>query len=241
MSKLRPFTPPQSARAGSGPAPAPRFPGAATEAPQSTPTAGRPYKARPLDNTSPEVDLQVLLDAAQRQVDALQSKNAAQSATFEQERSKFHGAVQTLEQSRARACRVLAKDAVALAVEIAHALAGRAFEVDQSKVTSLLETALVEFSSEHPIRVRVAPSEVAHVKTHLETQEASFVHVDPDPAMSPGDLIVEAEQLVVDARLTERIATLREELAAAVRSDEALQDDPNDEATDEPQPSEATP
>ncbi len=235
MSKLRPFTPPQAARPGSQPVPAPRFPGAETGAPPR-PAAGRPYTAKPLDNNAPGVDLQALLNAAQREVDTLQSQNAAQNATFEQERSKFHGAVEVLERSRARACRVLAKDAVALAVEIAHALAGRAFELDQDRVISLLETTLLEFSSEHPVRVRVAPSEVQHVQSHLETQESSFVQVEADPAMSPGDLSVDAEQLVVDARLTERVATLREELASAVRSDEALEDEPSDE----PQAAEAT-
>ncbi len=227
MNKLRPFMPPQAAHPGAQPAPAPRFPGAATGT--STPAAAaRPYTARPLDNRAPGVDLQALLDAAQRQVDTLQSQSAAQSATFEQERSKFHGAVEVLEQSRARACRVLAKDAVALGVEIAHALAGRAFELDHTRLISLLEAALLEFSAEHPVRVRVAASEVPHIKAHLSDQEASFVHVDADPAMSPGDLSVEAEQLVVDARLTERVAMLRDELASAVRSDEALEDGPSD-------------
>jgi len=228
VSKLRPFTPPQAARQGSPPVAAPRPPAAKAGTAASS-SVGRPYTARPLD-TTPGVDLQALLDAAQNQVGALQSENAAQNATLAEERSKFHGAMEILEQSRARACRVLAKDAVALAVEIAHALAGRAFELDETRVISLLETALVEFSSEHPVRVHVAPSEVAHVKTHLDTQETSFVHVDADPAMAPGDLTVEAEQLVVDARLAERVATLREELAAAVRSDEALEDEQSDDA-----------
>lgn len=239
MNKLRPFTAPQASRPVSQPVPAPRLPRADSDAPTPR-SASRPYTARSLDNSAPGVDLQALLDAAQRQVDALQSQNAAQNVTFEQERSKFHGAVEVLERSRARACRVLAKDAVALAVEIAHALAGRAFELDQDRVIALLETTLLEFSSEQPVRVRVAPSDVQHVKAHLENQEASFVQVDADPAMSPGDLSVDAEQLVVDARLTERIATLREELASAVRSDEALEDDPRDETNDEPQAAEAT-
>ncbi|MBV1862387.1 MAG: flagellar assembly protein FliH [Nannocystaceae bacterium] len=138
--------------------------------------------------------------------------------------------MKVLEQSRARACRVLAKDAVGLAVEIAYALAGRAFELDNTRVISLLEAALLEFSSDHPIRVRVAPSEAPHVKAHLDTQKASTVQVDADPSLSPGDLSVEAEQLVVDARLVERVSTLREELLSAVRSDEVLEDDPAEEA-----------
>ncbi len=232
MTKLRPFAPPQAARPGPQATTAPRFPGTGS-AEQAAPTVGRPYAPRPLDDDAPHVDLQALLDAAQRKVGALQSHNAAQDAALEKERAKFHSAVQVLEQSRALACRALAKDAVSLAVEIGHALAGRAFEVDRSAVVSLLESALVEFSSEQPIRVRVAASEVSHVKAHLDTRESSSVQVDADPEMSAGDLVVEAEQLVVDARLAERVATLREELAAAVRSDETLEQDPEAEPADE--------
>lgn len=235
MNKLRPFTAPQAPHPGAQPSPAPRLPGVSTETP-ALPNSRRPFVARRLDDNEPEVNLQALLDAAQREVDALQSQSAAQSVTLEEERTKFHGAVEVLEQSRARACRVLAKDAVALAVEIAHTLAGRAFEVDQDRIVALLETTLREFSSEQPVRVRVAPSEVRHVQAHLEAEGASSVHVEAESAMSPGDLSVDTEQLVVDARLAERVATLREELAAAVRSDETLEDD----ATDEPQPAEAT-
>lgn len=235
MSKLRPFMPPQAGGLPSQATTPPRFPGAEAGPPPAS-GAARPYTARALDNNAPRVDLQALLDAAQREVDALQSQSVAQNATLEQERSKFHGAVKTLEESRARACRVLAKDAVVLAVEIAHALAGKAFELDASRVTSLLEDALLEFSSEHPVRVRVAPSDVPHIKAQLETQEASCVQVDADPGLSPGDLTVEAEQLVVDARLTERVANLREELGAAVRSGEVLEDD----LDEEPEAAEAT-
>lgn len=236
MSKLRPYTPPQSTPPASQAAVAPRLPGATPNTTtRPSPTGSRPYAPRVLDNEAPGVDLQALLDAAQRRVDTLQSQSVAQNATLEEERSKSHGAVQVLEESRARACRVLAKDAVALAVEIGHILAGRAFELDHTRVTSLLETALLEFSSEHPVRVRVAPSEAPHIKAHLKTQETSFVQVDADPALSPGDLMVEAEELVIDARLTERVATLREELSSAVRSDEVLEEDPSDEpeATEE--------
>lgn len=232
MSKLRPFTPPQATRPGSQPTAPPRFPGA--DAGASPPaTAARPYTARALDNPDSGVDLQALLDAAQHRVNTLQSQSVAQAATQEEERSKFHGAVKVLEESRARAAAVLAKDAVTLAIEIAHALASKAFEVDPTRITSLLEAALLEFSSEHPVRVRVASSEVPHIKAHLGTQEASCVQVDADPALSPGDLIVEAEQLVVDARLTERVANLREELGSAIRSGEVLEDDASE-------PSEAT-
>lgn len=235
MSKLRPFMPPQATRPGSHATVPPRFPGA-DAGPPPLATAARPYTARALDNNVPGVDLQALLDAAQHQVDTLQSQSAAQTATLEEERSKFHGAVKVLEQSRVRAARVLAKDAVALGVEIAHALAGKAFELDPTLVTSLLEAALLEFSSEHPVRVRVALSDVPHIKAHLDTQEASFVQVDADPELSPGDLTVEAEQLVVDARLIERVATLREELGSAIRSDEVLEDD----ASEPPEADEAT-
>lgn len=235
MSKLRPFTPAQATRPGSQATAPPRFPGADAGAPPLR-AAARPYTARALDNNLAGVDLQARLDAAQHQVDTLRSQSVAQLATLEQERSKFHEAVKVLEESRARAARVLAKDAVALAVEIAHALAGKAFELDPTRITSLLEAALLEFSSEHPVRVRVAPSDVPHIKAHLETQEASFVQVDADPSLSPGDLTVEAEQLVVDARLTERVATLREELRSAIRSDEVLED----EASEPPEAAGAT-
>ncbi len=241
MSRFPPFVAPQLPSVGAEPTPAPRFPGASAgsgaSAPSPATSATRPYTPRTLDRTEPSINLQAQLNIAQAQVDTLRTQSQAHNATLAEERSKFHSAVQVLERSRARACRVLAKDAVALAVEIGHALAGRAFELDQTSITSLLEATLLEFSSEHPVQVRVAPSDVPHIKAHLETHGASVVQVEADPALSPGDLSVEAEQLVVDARLIERVATLREALGATIRSDEVLEDDPSDE----PVAAEATP
>ena len=58
-----------------------------------------------------------------------------------------------------------------------------------------------------------------------------------DRILSAGDLTVEAEQLVIDSRLTERVQTLREALAATVRADEPLEPEPDDDEDEgEPDP-----
>lgn|GEM_PF-2321900 len=232
MSELRPFIPPQAPAAAAAPSSAPSFPRSSEAA--HTPSTNRAFVPPPLSNPEPEVDLQAMLDAAQREVDALQAQSATQSQALEQEKSKFHGTVSVLEQSRAKACRVLAKDAVMLAIEIAHALAGKAFEVDHTQLIALMETCLQEFSSEHPVQVRVSPPDAPHVQAHLQEEGAHSVQVHADPSLNAGDLAVEAEQLVIDSRLVERVATLREELSATVRADEELEPDPEgEEASDE--------
>jgi flagellar biosynthesis/type III secretory pathway protein FliH len=175
-----------------------------------------------------------MLDAAQREVDALQAESASQAETFQSEKSRFHQALAVIEQSRVQASRVLAKDAVMLGVEIAHALAGKAFEVDHTQLIALMQTCLQEFSTDHPVQVRVSPADAQPIREHLEREGSTSIQVHPDPGLSAGDLTVEAEQLVIDSRLVERVQTLREELAATVRSDEPLEPDPEPQPEDEP-------
>lgn len=242
MTKLRPFLPPQAPVPVAKTSAAPSFPVAADT---GRPTSGnRAFVPPPLVDDAPQIDLQAMLDAAQAEVDALQAKSATQSQAFEQEKSRFHDAFTVLEASRVQACRVLAKDAVMLGVEIAHVLAGKAFEVDQTHLIALLESCLQEFSREHPVQVRVSPADTPHVRAHLQAENATSIEVHPDPSLSAGDLTVEAEQLVIDATLAERVETLRAELAATVRADEVLEPDPDPDPDPDPEPEpepEATP
>lgn len=225
MSKFRPFVPPQAPAPVGATKPAPAFPTADLQT--STPSGtGRAYVPPPLVDDEPSIDLQAMLDAAQREVDALQAESATKQKAFDQEKTRFQSAVSVLDESRARACEVLAKDAVQLGVEIAHALVGRAFEVDKDHLLGLVEKCLREFSTEQPVQVRVSKADAAHVQAHLASEHADSVQVVSDESMSPGDLSVEAEALVIDARVSERVSMLRDELAAAVRADEALEPEP---------------
>lgn len=222
MSSFRPFVPPQAPASNDGITPAPAFP-ARGASPSAKPAPGRAFVPPPLTDDEPKIDLQAMLDAAQREVDALQAKSASQSEAFQEEKSRFQSAATVLEQGRTAACRVLAKDAVALAIEIAHVLAGKAFEVDKDNLTTLMQTCLQEFSAEQPVQVRVARADAAHVQSHLESEGATSVQVVPDETLAVGDLAVEAEALVIDARLSERVAMMRDELMATVRADEVLE------------------
>ena len=236
MSKLRPFVPPQAPRPTSAPAAAPSFP-RRDDANGGAAGSNRAFVPPPLHDDMPEVDLQAMLDAAQREVDALQTQSASQAETFESERSRFQQALAVIEQSRVAATRVLAKDAVMLGVEIAHALAGKAFEVDHTQLIALMQTCLQEFSTEHPVQVRVSPSDADPIRAHLESEGSTSIQIHADPNLSVGDLTVEAEQLVIDSRLTERVQTLREALAATVRADEPLEPEPDDDEDEgEPDP-----
>lgn len=226
MSTLRPFVPPQAPQPAAAPSTAPSFPHRRDTNADASGTH-RAFAPPPLHDDKPQVDLQAMLDAAQREVDALQAESASQAETFQTEKTRFHEALSVLEQSRARATRVLAKDAVMLGVEIAHALAGKAFEVDHTQLIALVQTCLQEFSTDHPVLVHVCPNDVDPIRAHLEDEGSTSVQVHADPNMSSGDLMVEAEQLVIDSRLVERVQTLREELAATVRADEPLE--PEDE------------
>ncbi len=223
MSKFRPFTPPANPVHAASATAAPPFPAAGAPVAKAAP-ASRAFVPPPLHAGQPTVDLQAMLDAAQQEVDALHAKAQSQTRALEDEKSKVHGSLSVLEDARGRACRVLARDAVMLGIEIARSLAGRAFEVDQSHLLSLVRACLEEFSAEHAVVVRVAASDAASVRAQVESEALTTVEVRADPTLSPGDLAVEAEQLVIDARVCERLATLREELAATVRADQALED-----------------
>lgn len=223
MSALRPFVPPQAPKAAATTSAAPSFP--RTENPASQAAQNRAFVPPPLEDDAPKVDLEAMLSAAQREVDALQAQSASQAESFETEKSRFHRALSVIEQSRVRATRVLAKDAVMLGIEIAHALAGKAFEVDQTQLIALMQSCLAEFSSEQPVQVRVSPGDAEPIRAHLEREGAASINVIADAELCAGDLTVEAEELVLDSRLAERVATLREALTATVRSDEPLEDE----------------
>ena len=233
MSEHRPFIP-GSARAVA-PSAAPAFP-AMGERREAAPAPNRAFMPRRIDAEKPKVDLQAMLDKAQRDVDALEARARSQSNSLQEEKTKLDGSIAALEEARGRACRVLARDAVMLGVEIAHSLAGRAFEVDHTHLLSLVEACLQEFSAEHAVTIRVAPGDVASVQAQIDSGALTAVEVRADPTMTAGDLAVEAEQMVIDARLSERLSTLREELAATVRADQPLEDAPEAEATTEPDP-----
>jgi len=229
MSELRPFVPPAAPATTPQPTPARTFP----ESPAATTTTShRSFTPPPAVSTEPKVDLQGMLDVAQARVDALQEASQSQSREIEREKSRFHEAFSALERGRAEACRVLARDAVNLGIEIGHALAGGAFEVDRKRLIELMEGCLREFSAEHPVQVRVSSTDAPHVSAHLESEGTTSVRVVDDPDLSPGDLTVDAEQLVIDARLVERVQTLREDLAAAVRADEALTPDEDEDESE---------
>ncbi|MCR9162766.1 MAG: FliH/SctL family protein [Nannocystaceae bacterium] len=228
MTKLRPFVPPPAPRPTSATTSVPAFPVRAESSPQ-TPCSNRAFVPPPLHDEAPEVDLQAMLDAAQQEVDALQAKSVSQAETLQTEKSRYQHALSVIERSRVEAARMMAKDAVMLGIEIGHALAAKAFEVDRSQLITLMNSCLQEFSTEHPVQVRVAPADADSIRAHLEAEGATSIEVHGDDALSPGDLSVEAEQLVIDSRLTERVQNLREALAATVRSDEQLEPDAEDE------------
>ncbi len=234
MTELRPFIPPPAPRPTASAERAPGFP-TRSDASAEASTGNRAFVPPPVHSDEPSVDLQAMLDAAQREVNALQAQSASQAETLQGEKSKLQQALAVIEQARVQATRALAKDAVMLGIEIAQALAGKAFEVDRTQLIALMQTCLQEFSTEHPIQVRVSPDDAGPVRAHLEREGSTSIQVHADPGLSAGDLIVEAEQLVIDSRLSERVQTLREELAATVRADEPLEPEPEPEPEAEPE------
>lgn len=104
-----------------------------------------------------------------------------------------------------------------LAIEVARRIVGRELALAPDAVVGLAERALAEARRRRQVTVRVAPADLPRLAVQEPRLACALEHgalsLRGDPALAPGDVIVETEAGRVDARIEAQLAALAEALA----------------------------
>jgi flagellar assembly protein FliH len=119
----------------------------------------------------------------------------------------------------------LAEQARADAIEIAFQVASRILETEvranPEALFALVRSALRKAGDSRRIAVRVSPEDAAILEEHREglgqgDLAVTRVEVVPDPALGPGDCVVETDFGQVDGRLATRLSEARRAVRTAI-------------------------
>jgi hypothetical protein len=92
----------------------------------------------------------------------------------------------------------------ALVHELAYAVLGRELQLAPADIASIAQRITVEHAATQPLRVRVAPADVAAVNARA----AGLPPIVADAFLAPGDAMLEFADGHIDARLGVRLAAL---------------------------------
>lgn len=107
----------------------------------------------------------------------------------------------------------LAGEVASLALEVARTVLGQALAADPAAVVALAERALREARERREVVVRVSPADAPALRG-AEGRLAALLARAPglclreDPALRPGDVVVETEAGTIDARVEAQLAAL---------------------------------
>jgi flagellar assembly protein FliH/type III secretion protein L len=112
------------------------------------------------------------------------------------------------------------REVVALAVEVAGKILGRAVALDPATAVDLAAGALAAARARRDVVLRVHPADVAALRAgearlRAVAARAHAVEIREDPGLAPGDVVVETEAGRVDGRLATRLALLARALEEA--------------------------
>jgi flagellar biosynthesis/type III secretory pathway protein FliH len=104
-------------------------------------------------------------------------------------------------------------EALDLAVEMARRIVGQELRCDPSAVGAGAVAALRAAGRRRSLRVRLHPDGVAHVRERIgalmDGAAGGALELVADPALSPGDVVVETEAGQVDGRIARRLDAFR--------------------------------
>ena len=156
--------------------------------------------------------------------DGKQQASEQMAADMQTHLAQFVSALQNLEQAKAEHMRQTEARALDLLRKMLH----RLFHIAQDKfpeavLADALHQALQQVASDMPLVLRVHPATLEYAKQHISTSEqlkpfAPNLQWQPDPALAPGDCVVEWETGGIDARLEQTVQKLDDLLASASAS-----------------------
>jgi flagellar biosynthesis/type III secretory pathway protein FliH len=113
---------------------------------------------------------------------------------------------------------VLEDNICALAVAIARHIVEREVAADPGIVRSLVRSAVAEFPADQPLRIRVHPQDLAAITAAQGLAEDALQRSaswTADPALSPGECIVEGRERIVDGRIDTALERIYRRLSHA--------------------------
>lgn len=175
------------------------------EAPQFGAAPGRPRR-------------EPLLDAP-REGQAAQAE--AEAAFRRQALERVAAAVETLRAQSAHLAEQARADALELGFLVARKILETELRQSQEPLFALVKTAVRRAGDSRRVQVRVSPEDAAQLqgdagRAALDAVSAARIEVFPDPALRPGDCLVETDYGQIDGRLETRFGELRRAVEAAV-------------------------
>lgn len=186
---------------------------------KGAPAAGRRIEGAVFDAAAEARALraEAVAEAARIRADALAERDRVRAEAAEAGRQEGLGraaaALATAAAARARLLTGLEGEVAALALEVAGRLVGRALALEPGLVVELAAAALAEARERREVALRVSPADAPAVRA-AEGRLAALLARAPglavreDPALGPGQVVVETEAGTLDARVEAQLAEL---------------------------------
>jgi type III secretion protein L len=144
-------------------------------------------------------------------------RGAAEAAGYEEGRARAAALLALAAAERDRVLRPLARDVAALALDVARRVLGRELEARPDAVVDLAARAVAGASERAVVTLWVSPADAPRVRA-AEPRLAALLARAPglalreDPALGPGDVVVETEVGRLDARVEAQLGALERAL-----------------------------
>jgi flagellar assembly protein FliH len=127
---------------------------------------------------------------------------------------RVEAAVATLRAQADRLAEQARGDAIEIGFQVARRILESELRQNPDALFALVRSALRRAGDSRRVNVRVAPEDLARLRSeeargHLDGLTAARVEYVSDPALQPGDCVVDADFGQVDGRLTTRLAEVR--------------------------------
>ncbi|HEY7726619.1 MAG TPA: FliH/SctL family protein [Anaeromyxobacteraceae bacterium] len=135
--------------------------------------------------------------------------------------SRVSQALETLRAQTSSLAEQARADALEIGFQVARKILESEVRTSPEPLFALVKSALRRAGDARRVVLRLAPDDAARVQTEtgrasLDGVTAARVEVFPDPALQPGDCLVETDFGQIDGRLETRIAELRRAVRSAV-------------------------
>jgi flagellar biosynthesis/type III secretory pathway protein FliH len=182
-----------------------------------------PLPARRIEAEVYEADRRVreVVSAAEAEAQRIVAEARAASARAHAEaaaageaegRARAAGALACAAVERDRLLGEAEREVVALALAVARKLLGRELAASPDAVIALARAALGEARERREVLLRVSPGDAAAIRAAESTLAATLARarlgLREDPALAPGDVVVETEAGRVDARIGSQLAAV---------------------------------
>jgi flagellar assembly protein FliH len=107
---------------------------------------------------------------------------------------------------------------VQLALLIAKRVLHRQLSVDEGALTAIARVAFERLTRSESYTVTVHPQFAAAVKSALPGNQASRVHIEPDPDCDPGTLVIHSAEGVIDASVDAQLEEISRGLTDRISS-----------------------